>query len=415
MKMRFAVAGLLVALSVFGQPFNPGSNGSDGDLTFAGATAGDVIVFDPKDTKLFPGGLDKDNDNVYHFKTIVIPAGVRVKLRADKLGAAVHWLAQGDVTIDGHLDADGDNGALGGFVPQTFAVPGPGGFYGGGGGDAGSRPATAGFGPQGGRGPVVDTYGCNWYPKGGGISVNDFLVPLVGGSGGGGMFATAPSIGGGGGAGGGALLIASPGIISITSNGRITARGGNLASNSAYGGGGSVRLAANRIQGNGSILTNPLNQHDGRSNGSGGGCGPETGFAGAGGKIRLEAFQQAFNGTVSGILLSGSPHDTYISTTGSSLLKVLTVAGIAVNANPTGSFLLPDVTINSGDNVPLVIETENVPAGTVITLQIFAENGPIQTVNFPALAGAGPKRNATASVKFLTGFSRGFVRATFTR
>ncbi len=400
---------LLLPVCLAAQVFNPGSNGSDGDLTFPNAKAGDVIIFDPRDTTLFPGGLDLDNDNVYHFKTIIIPAGVRVKLRADKLGGPVYFLAQGNVTINGHLDADGNGGAAGGYVPQTFAVPGPGGFYGGSGGDTGSRPPTAGFGPTGGAAwDKTAPQDCRAIARGGGITVNDFLVPLIGGSGGGGWVGGAPSIGPGGGAGGGAILIATPGTIAINGTGLLTARGGNFVStdaynSSGYGGGGSIRLMANRIQGNGSVLTTPRNDaYCSQSNA-------------APGKIRFEAFTQAFNGTVSGTLLPGSPFDTFVPTTASSLLRVVSVAGVAVNPNPTGSFQLPDVTVNSPDAVPIVIETRNIPVGTVVKLQIFAENGATQNVEFPPLAGTGSTINATANVKFISGFSRGFIRASFTR
>jgi hypothetical protein len=165
---------------------------------------------------------------------------------------------------------------------------------------------------------------------------------------------------------------------------------------------------ANRIAGGGQVLTSP------RDTGSrSGGCYAR--YDGAPGKLRFEAFQQAFSGTISGTLLPGSPFDTFVPTTGSSQLTILSVGGVAVNPNPTGSFLLPDVTINAGDPVPIVIRTQNIPAGTVIRLQLFSENGPSQVIDFPALTGTAAVKNATASVRFLSGFSRGFVRATFTR
>lgn len=119
---------LFCLLPAAAQNFNSGSNGSDGDLTFPNAKSGDVIIFDPRNTTLFPGGLDNDHDNVFHFKSVVIPAGVRVVLRADKLGGLVYWLVQGNVQVAGQLDLDGNNGAAGGTVAQTFAVPGPGGY-----------------------------------------------------------------------------------------------------------------------------------------------------------------------------------------------------------------------------------------------------------------------------------------------
>lgn len=394
----------LAAAGLLAQPFDPKSSGEDGDLTFPEAKSGDVIIFNPKDTKMFPtSGLDKENDNVFHFKTITIPAGVRVVLRADLLGGPVYFLAQNDITILGHLDADGNNGNPGGMFPQIFAVPGPGGFHGGAGGDTGSKPSTAGFGPVGGAGTRRPHINCDTVGRGGGSTVNEFLVPLVGGSGGGGWEVPAPQIGAGGGGGGGAILLATKGTIRIT--GVVTARGGRPGGDHAgYGGGGSIRLAANRIEGNGQILTNPVN--------TGIGCAQQSGSPG---RFRLEAFQNAFGGTTSGTGYAATPFDPFLPGPDSAAFRVLTIAGVAVSPTPTGRFDFPDVTINSGDAVPVVIETRNVPVGTIVRLQLFSESATSQTIEFPPLTGAGPVRTATANVVFPTGFSRGMLQARFTR
>lgn len=78
---------------------------------------------------------------------------------------------------------------------NPFAVPGPGGFYGGDGGDNTSRLPTAGFGPAGGTAGNPSGANCLAWASGGGFTANDFLVPLIGGSGGGGFFAPAPQMG----------------------------------------------------------------------------------------------------------------------------------------------------------------------------------------------------------------------------
>jgi hypothetical protein len=82
---------------------------------------------------------------------------------------------------------------------------------------------------------------------------------------------------------------------------------------------------------------------------------------------------------------------------------------------PTGSFDIPDVVINATAAVPVVIETNNVPAGTVVSVWIYSETVPAVRIDFPALTGAGPVRRATATTTFPYGFSRGLVRASFTR
>jgi hypothetical protein len=63
----------------------------------------------------------------------------------------------------------------------------------------------------------------------------------------------------------------------------------------------------------------------------------------------------------------------------------------------------------------VTIEADNIPAGTVIHMQVFSENGPTVPFDFPALTGPGPNYQGTTNVKFPTGFSRGFIQASFTK
>jgi hypothetical protein len=100
-------------LSVAAQTFDSGSTGADGALAFPEAQPGDVILFDRQ-------GLDPEGDNVYHFTTITIPAGVTVRLSAERLGILpVVWLATGDVQIDGTLDLNGEGGQPAGGSPTA--------------------------------------------------------------------------------------------------------------------------------------------------------------------------------------------------------------------------------------------------------------------------------------------------------
>jgi hypothetical protein len=414
MKRKLAISLLALSippLSAQTNVFNSGSDGSDGDLIYTAPTDGSTltVVFDPNDHTQFPNGVDKNHNNVFNFKTITIPANVHVIMRADKLGGPVYFLAQNDVTIGGQLDLNGNDGAAGGTVAQTFAIPGPGGFYGGGGGDNASRPPSPGFGPAPGAAGNPQQNGngdcSNWWGHGGGYTADNFLVPLIGGSGGGGYFSGFPSIGPGGGAGGGAILIASSGTITISGGGYITAHGGNPGSGggsgAGSGAGGSIRLMANTIQGNGNLQIGAY----------GTSCAAANGVPGL---VRLEAFQQQFSGSIDGTFYSASPFKTFIPSATSPSISVVSVAGVPVNPNPSGSFQLPDVTINNAAAVPIVIQANNIPAGTVIQLQIFSENGSSQTVQFPALPSSGQNVQVTANAQFPTGFSRGFVQASFT-
>ena len=176
--------------------FDSGSDGSDGALSVT--DAGTFRLLDV-------AGQDANNDGIYEFTTITIGADATIDLRGIVAGP-VHWLAAGDVVVDGTILLDGRKGHdVGGSL---VALPGAGGFSGGfnsptesflngrgpggGRGESSNNPAGAGFlqdGPGGPSGSLGLSYG------------NHFLLPLIGGSGGG---AGSGSVGTGGGAGGGA-------------------------------------------------------------------------------------------------------------------------------------------------------------------------------------------------------------------
>ncbi len=389
----------LLPAALWAQAFTgSGSNGSDGDLNFANVAPNATVIFDPKDKVMFPpNGLDVDGDNIYHFKSITIPAGITVKLTSAKLPGPVYWLSQGDVRILGMLNLDGQSGtqAPAGSLPQ----PGPGGFAGGSG-----NPPTPGFGPGGGAKGGGSAYPCpssSNVGSGGSNNFGDFLVPLIGGSGGGSSGNGLP-----GGAGGGAILIASSTSIALPSTGGIFARGGGSGSDAGYGAGGAIRLVARTINFGGGTLDagSPSASTDTR-------C-----YYANNGTVRTEFLTSTGGSPVIGRYLSGAPIDTYLPLPSSNpSLRLVSVGNIPVNPSPSGSFDIPDVTINSGDPVPVVVETTNVPVGTVIRMYVYSQNGSALTLDFPPLAGTGSTLTATASTKFPYGFSRSTVRLQLTR
>lgn len=79
---------LFSAPAAAGPPlFDSGADGSDGALDLSGKSGS--VIFDPVAI-----GLDLDRDNVFHFTTITIPAGVTLRLRGLELQfAPVYWLA----------------------------------------------------------------------------------------------------------------------------------------------------------------------------------------------------------------------------------------------------------------------------------------------------------------------------------
>ena len=391
--MKYLVLLSLVLTSggapILAQTFDAKSTGLDGDLTF---TTPGTYTFDPK---AFPTPLNPANDGVFNFKTITIGSGVTLKLSATIFNTPVVWLAQGAVKIDGTIDLRGQDGFnVVNTTQRTYSSPGPGGF-GGGFPAVGPNPAGAGFGPAGGALPPNNTCAPT-YAFSGGFTGNQFLVPLIGGSGGGGAGPNA------GGAGGGAILIASN--VSITGTGSINAAGGSHSYTGGYvsgpGSGGGIRLVA------------PTVSISGLLDASGGGqlnvC--QKSVSGA---VRIEAFTiGAIN--AAGNYYTGTPYNLFINSSSDPSLKVVSVGGTPVSTTPTGTFLVPDVTVNTSGTLAVDIQAANVPIGTIVTLQIFSENGPDQIIQSTGLTGTLASSTATATIPSLApGFSKGFVKATF--
>lgn len=382
-SLTLAVFSVLAAA----QTFSSGSTGSDGALNFS--TPG-TYTFDPKS---YNPSLDPANDGVFNFTTITIASGVTVKLAGNILNGPVVWLAQGAVKIDGAVDLSGQDGfSASNTTQRTYTVPGPGG-YAGGYPAIGSNPPGPGSGPNGGVTPTL-VCGSN-YAQSGGTSANQFLVPLVGGSGGGGIGSNA------GGAGGGSILVASS--VSITGTGSMNASGGaglnNAGALSGSGAGGGIRLVA------------PVVSISGHLNASAGlGFHPCQG--GSNGVVRIEAFSIG-SINASGSYYTATPFGLFVSPAGTPAVTVISVGGNPVATSPTGTFIVPDVTVNSSTALPFVVQAANVPVGTVVTLVIFSENGPDQTILSPPLAGTLASSTAIANVTLPPGFSKGFVKATF--
>jgi hypothetical protein len=373
------------AATLQGQAFPSGSTGADGALSI---TAPGVTIFK---TKPVGGG------SVYNFTTINIALGSTLKLSGGTFPLPLYFLATGAVTIAGTIDLSGQATVPSGTSGQLSSelvgptVPGIGG-YGGGSAAYGGNASLPGLGPAGGG-----AAGCG----DGGFTGNQYLVPLVGGSGGGG------SNSGSGGAGGGAILIASS--VSITVTGTITAAGGaGYITGIGYpypgsGAGGGIRLVAPTIAGNGTLTA----------------AAGTTGCGNSGiGTIRLEAFTDSFSGTTTGTLYLATPFNLFVpALTAQPSIMVTSIGGVAVPASPTGSFTVPDVSVNSSAPLTVKIQATNVPAGTTATLYFDTESNPSQTIVSTPLAATTTAgvTTATATVTLKSGYSKGFVVATWTQ
>lgn len=229
MKIHIKAALILAAAmaafvpSLFAQ-LNIPSDGSDGALVISSDTVIDLsqaVTGNWTNNNSANAGKGIYDPNkwavVFKYSSVTIAPNATVTFVNHPTHAPVVWLVTNDVTINGTLSLDGQNGTSN---PVNLPEPGPGGFRGG----VGNHPgfgSGSGFGPGGYYGDYGD------YSTGHSYG-NLQIVPLIGGSGGSGYQDQS------GGAGGGAILVAASGTISV--NGYCHAYGGDVPGYQGSGG-----------------------------------------------------------------------------------------------------------------------------------------------------------------------------------
>lgn len=395
--------------------FESGSDGSDGafnptvdvevDLGLATTATWDT-------PSPVPGNGVYDSEKwavVFKYTSIDIPDGVTVTFKNHPKGAPVIWLASGDVTISGVVSLDGANGAA---IDEaaSFAEPGPGGFAGGRRGinpvayawsdglGVGGGYGHAGTGSGGGYGTNGDN---NWNGNlpGGSSYGNDWILPLIGGSGGSGARTDGGS--GDAGAGGGAILIASSGHITLV-DGTIRANGGYGKEYTGGGSGGAIRILADRVSGQGTLSAQR-------------GCHTFRGACGGHGRIRVEAY-------VADLIGPGTPAWTFSDEPGpvflphgAPTLRLVSIAEAAVPDDPAAGITTTDLSIATNDVVTVNIEATGVPVGTTVQVRVVPEHGSAMLIDSTPLEDVGQGLlAATASVTFPPGRTEIQLKANWT-
>lgn len=348
-----------------------GSDGRDG-------------VFSPtKDVTIDMGDRP---DGIYHYTSVHIPSGVTVTFKPNASNKPVVWLVQGNCTILGTISISGNSREVGG--------PG-----GGAGGNVGGGGAAGGDGLGPGGGPGSDSE--SWVPAnasfatlGGAANAawlkqlppgelygNSFCVPLVGGSGGGGGTRA-----GNGGGGGGAFLLAVSGSLDL--RGFITARGQDGTWWAGAGSGGAVRLVATKLLGNGGIDVRGGLYVSGNA------------YSEAGnGRIRLDALDNAFSGSVYGEISRGYQPIIMPPANAAVALFIQSVGGVLVPSNPAAQLVTPDVTVPASQQNPISITVRctNIPLNSEIIVDVKPANG--KTVRAVGLNTLGTASSSTATVQ----------------
>jgi hypothetical protein len=299
---------------------------------------------------------------VFKYSSVTISNGVSLSFKNHPTHAPVVWLVSGNVIINGDLSLDGAISTYGSVLQDS----GPGGFRGGAGPIQGAGLADGpGFGPGGGINSGPGRYSS--------VYGNQQISPLIGGSGGGGSAGASGATSGG--AGGGAIFAAATGVITINGSCHANGGGGDNNNSRAAGSGGAIRLLADQVLGNGSIVAN------------GGGSSLGNGDPG---RIRLEAnfigTGLAISPTASGSIPVPIPIVIWPATNASTV-RLVSVAGQSAPIDPHAS-LASDVDIVITTNLAtLTFETANFPITGTLNVFVKPRNGSQGTYQAAYLSG----------------------------
>ena len=179
---------------------------------------------------------------------------------------------------------------------------------------------------------------------------------------------------------------------------------GNTINNSYYSGGcgsgGAIRLVAPLVAGSGalSVLGNIA-------------CAGKIGGAG---RIRIEATEKNFSGTVSGDVRTVTlvPDPSLVDTSlNFPVIRVTTVGGQAVPAKPRASFESTDITLDAATDVQIGLEAHYVPIGTPVSVSVSNETEGLITADSSPLAGTIESSTASITIRIPPGYSRIFTHA----
>lgn len=407
------VRALLVIASLFAA-LSLAAHSAPQFLTTYGSTGADgALVVGSGQTRIINLGTEGTYDPVnwvvrFDYTNVSIGASAQVRFVNHPTRAPVAWIVQGDVSIQGNAQIQLNGGAGvtdNGSLTNLYSEPGPGGARGG---RSNNRYVntlwSAGFGPGGALGDAVDTgfggAGGTYWSSGavgagrvgtthlGSAYGGSAIFQLIGGSGGSSGRAITLTgsgfAGGGGGAGGGALLIAADGVIACS--GQFYCEGGaGGGGNSQWlcggggGAGGAIRLASlSQVTLNsGSYLT---------VGGGGGGAGTQVfnGGTGGAGRIRIECprAQPVLGGTLNpiGAVSIGEPQPAFRVNTPQ--LRIASIHGVPTPADSSLTAKLgplgggnADMSLVEPGLVDIIVESENVPIGSLVYLRITRATG----------------------------------------
>jgi len=136
--------------------------------------------------------------------------------------------------------------------------------------------------------------------------------------------------------------------------------------------------------------------------------------AGGAGRIRIEAYNVSLVAGTDPAYTYGQPGSAMLSNMPT--LNIVSIAGVNVPTNPTGSFSQPDMLLPNTTTNPVTVNVSavNIPAGTSVTITAVPRIGAATNVT-TTLSGTPGASSASAKLNISTGYiSVIMATATFT-
>lgn len=164
---------------------------------------------------------------------------------------------------------------------------------------------------------------------------------------------------------------------------------------SGQGSGGGIRICASLFQGSGSISA--------------------VGYPGyVNGRIRIDCLNYQFGGSYSGVFTKGYQPIIIPAAGQGAQLAVVSVAGVAISASPSGQIAIPDAVISgqTANPVPVVVQCTNIPLNTPVTVTVQPVGGTAVTAT--GYNNSGTQASSTATVQLTIPRGGGLIFATAT-
>ena len=136
--------------------------------------------------------------------------------------------------------------------------------------------------------------------------------------------------------------------------------------------------------------------------------------AGGLGRIRIEATEKNFSGTIVGDARTVTlvPNPVLVDTSVSfPVIRVAAIGGQALPTRPLASFVTPDITLDAATDVQIDLQGQNIPVGTTVAVTISNETEGLITVESSPLVGTLASSSVSVTVRIPPGFSRIFTHA----